>query len=273
MALAEQVLLGSGLTFSGFLSVHLINTFAATRGADLYDGILAGLRPLVRAPVVEFLIIGSAAVHVGTASWLVSARLDRFRSSQRSFWGRARRLPGVLWSSFRQEAQVKGLWRGRAAFELGLQRVSGFVLATLLPGHVFLVRGLPALAKGRNYEFAAIHATLREWPYLFYPYYVLLGSAGACHLLFGWRSAWDRAKGRQLPLSSRDNPRSSRVLLAVGISSALVTLATCRFGGLLGNDMHYTRQWRHAFEGYADAVRAPDWMTKWAFPWKKSSLF
>jgi hypothetical protein len=54
----------SGLIFFAFVGVHLMNTWAAAGGAELYDGLQGLAQFLYQAWVVEALILTALGVHV-----------------------------------------------------------------------------------------------------------------------------------------------------------------------------------------------------------------
>ena len=143
----------SGLIFSVFLVLHLLNTAAGALSQDVYDRFMAVARLYYQLPVVEIVgVVGAAVVHMGTGL----ARAWRRRS---------RRAPTNLG------------WRVR------LHRYSGYYLMLAFVGHVAATRG-PGLL-GYPADLSFVHLSLAYAGVFFYPYYVLLGVGGAYHLTHG----------------------------------------------------------------------------------------
>ena len=143
---------GSGLAFAFFLTLHLLTTAAGVGGPSAYDGALAAFRTVYRpALAVELALIAvPALVHVGCA---LAQILDRRR-------------------------------RGVPASSPLVHRLAGWVLLAAIGGHVFATRVMPAFGDGpADYSYLAY--SLLNWPLFMRPYYVLLGIAGAVHLLIG----------------------------------------------------------------------------------------
>lgn len=184
----------SGLVFGLFLAAHLLNTFTAPFGPDAYDAVQRPLRLLYRNPVFEVVaVFASVAVHVAA---------------------------GVLRARRREGPAPRGA-RERA------HRYAGWFLAVFFVGHAGATR-LPSLLEGVDVGFDGLGYTLTRYGLWFYPYYALLGTAGAVHLLFGVpralsvlgvrAPAWAR-RGRALPAAS-------------GLAAVLVLVSLLAFGGV-----------------------------------------
>jgi len=152
MARVARVQALSGLTFAFFLALHLATTSSAAAGAAAYDGTLAALRRIYRpALAVEILLIAiPALVHVGCA---VAQIADRRR-------------------------------HGTRAGSLLAHRLAGYVLLAAIGGHVFATRVMPALGDGPA-DFSYLAYSILNWPLVMQPYYVVLGVAGAVHVVLG----------------------------------------------------------------------------------------
>ena len=143
---------GSGLAFAFFLTLHLLTTSAGAGGPATYDGALAAFRTIYRpALAVELALIAiPALVHIGCA---VAQILDRRR-------------------------------RGMPASSPLVHRLAGYVLLAAIGGHVFATRIMPAFGDGPA-DFSYLAYSLLNWPIFMRPYYVVLGVAGAVHLVVG----------------------------------------------------------------------------------------
>jgi succinate dehydrogenase/fumarate reductase cytochrome b subunit len=142
----------SGLAFAFFLTLHLATTAAGAGGEAAYDGALAALRRIYRPVLaVELMLIAiPALVHVTCA---IAQIVDRRR-------------------------------RGVPASSPLAHRLAGYVLLAAIGGHVFATRVMPAFGDGPA-DFSYLAYSLLNWPLFMRPYYVLLGAAGAVHLVIG----------------------------------------------------------------------------------------
>ncbi|MGH7894558.1 MAG: hypothetical protein ACREQL_07810 [Candidatus Binatia bacterium] len=142
----------SGLAFAFFLTLHLATTGAATGGPEAYDAVLTALRRVYRPTLaVELVLIGAPAlVHVACAIAQITTRRRR----------------GV-----------------RADSPL-VHRLAGYVLLAAIGGHVFATRVMPATGSGPA-DFSYLAYSLLNWPGFMRPYYLVLGIAGAVHLVIG----------------------------------------------------------------------------------------
>ena len=188
--MVRNVQAASGMLFALFLAVHLLNTWAAVAGPRAYEGLQRVLAFVYQAPVLEWLILGAVLVHAGCA-------VVRWRTERRG------KLP----------------WRAR------LHRYAGIFLIVFIAGHVTAVRFLPA-AFGIRTGFDGIAFSLEFLPGYFYPYYLLLGLAGAYHLMNGLLVAAGRL-GFRVPVSAR------WVYAGAGAAGALTLAALLGFGGVL----------------------------------------
>lgn len=145
----------SGLVFALFLTLHLTTTVSAVGGPASYDGVLGAVRRLYRPHIaVELALIGiPALVHIVCAVLQIIDRRRRRRSG---------------------EALPTPSWRVR------IHRWAGYFLLAAIGGHVFATRVMPAGA-----DFAYLAYSILGWPAAINPYYVILGTAGAVHLVLG----------------------------------------------------------------------------------------
>jgi len=180
----------TGLLILIFLVMHLANTWLAALGPDAYDGAQAWLRLGYQFAPVEALLLGAIATH-GSVGLVRMIREPRGRLSGRARW----------------------------------HRISGLFLLVVIVGHVLAVRGAswfydvyPGF-EGLSFSLAAV-------PGYFYPYYFLLGVAGAYHAINGagialGRLGWGRAaSGRS-------------VMLTTGAAACFTLLALLALGGVL----------------------------------------
>src|SRR5262249_33553628 len=136
----------SGLAFAVFLCLHLANTALATAGQGRYDAFQGAARGFYQFPAIEIaLVVGAATVHACASI----ARILRRRGR------RAAPIP----------------LRPR------LHRWSGYYLLLVLGGHCRATRGV-GLFFGAPADFSFLNLSLSEWPWAFYPYYLLFAAAG-----------------------------------------------------------------------------------------------
>ena len=142
----------SGLVFAFFLALHLATTASAAGGEAAYDGVLEALRRIYRPTlVVEIILIGvPALVHV---------------------------VCGILQIVDRRR-------RGTPAGSPLAHRLAGYVLLAAIGGHVFATRIMPVFGDGPA-DFSYLAYSILNWPVFMQPYYVVLGVAGAVHLVLG----------------------------------------------------------------------------------------
>ncbi|MEQ8859600.1 MAG: hypothetical protein RIC56_13220 [Pseudomonadales bacterium] len=180
----------TGALFAVFVAAHLLNTWLAAAGPGAYAAVQRALSRIYQTPLVEWLMLVALLVHVGCA-------VVRWRTERRG------PLP----------------WRAR------LHRYAGIFLMIVIGGHVTAVRLLPG-HYGFQPGFDGVAFSLDLLPGFFFPYYALLGLAGAYHALnglavaaarFGWR--------RRLPAA----------WLHAGAAAAgvLTVAALLAFGGVL----------------------------------------
>ena len=180
----------SGALFAGFLVVHLLNTWLAVAGSGAYGAMQRLVGRVYQAPVLEWLILGAVVVHAGCA-------VIR--------WGRERRGP-LPWRTW-------------------LHRYSGIFLMAVIVGHVAAVRLIPGWF-GIRPGFDGVAFSLAWLPGWFYPYYWLLGAAGAYHALNGLTVAASRLFGWRMP--------AARWVYGASAGAAVLTLlALLGFGGVL----------------------------------------
>jgi succinate dehydrogenase/fumarate reductase cytochrome b subunit len=180
---------GSGLAFTIFLTLHLVTTAAGAGGSAGYDGALATVRHVYRpALAVELVLVAlPALVHVACAILQI---VDRRR-------------------------------RGVPASSPLAHRLAGYVLLAAIGGHVFATRVVPAFGDGPA-DFSYLAYSLLNWPLFMRPYYVLLGMAGAVHLVIGTTIAF-RVLGFARPRSG----------VAYGIATIAAVVVTLGVAGII----------------------------------------
>ncbi|HNN92215.1 MAG TPA: hypothetical protein PKI03_08105 [Pseudomonadota bacterium] len=161
----------SGAIFALFLVLHLCTAASGTLGPSRYDATLATLRSVYRPHIaVELLVIGLAgSVHIACA---IAQMVRR-----------------------RKIVALKGAWWMRA------HRLAGYFLLLVILGHVFATRIAPTLATGPTAtgkaDFAFLAFASLSVPGFFWPYYLLLGIAGATHLGLGLHLASRMLRARR----------------------------------------------------------------------------
>ncbi len=191
----KQIQAVTGLIFALFLTLHLANTWLATLGAGVYDGVQGLLRQFYQFAPFEALILAALAVH------LVAGVLRIFIEPKRELTRRAR-------------------WH----------RYAGLFLLIFIGGHITAVRGSSWFYDVYP-EFAGLAFSIEAVPAYFYPYYFLLGVAGLYHMLNGVGIAAGRLGIGRLPLLSTpmlSTPMLGRATIA---GSVLTLLALGGLGG------------------------------------------
>jgi succinate dehydrogenase/fumarate reductase cytochrome b subunit len=180
----------SGLVFAVFLATHLFNTWLSALGPGWYDAFQRPVGNVYQWLPVEILVLGALLVHV------VCAVLR---------WRQAPEGAGGL--SVRKR----------------LHRYSGVFLMIVVGGHVAAERFVPAWY-GIRPEALGVSFTLQFLPWVFYPYYFLLGVSGFYHAANGLVIAASRL-GYRFRLSTLN-------LYRLGAGAAALTLvALLGFGG------------------------------------------
>ena len=161
-----RVQAASGLIFSIFLAVHLANTMSGSAGPDTFDAFQSNARTFYQNPFFEFFVVLiPLAVHIAASLVRILRR-------------RRRNLP-------------------KPPLRLRLHRYSGWFLLAVISGHVSATRGVGFFFDAPA-GFGALNLSLVFAPYLFVPYYILLGSCGSYHLWNGLGIA-ARVFGVRLP--------------------------------------------------------------------------
>ncbi len=183
----------SGLAFLIFLVIHLVNTFSAILGPEVYDGFQRVMRAWYQHPLVEgFTVLLPLAVHI-------VAGVLRFRLSHKDSRPMTPRRR--------------------------LHRYSGVFLAIMIPGHVVATRGASSFA-GIFPQFEGMAFTMQWFPAYFYPYYFLFAAAGIYHAWYGVQSIL-----RSPAIVGK--PNTMPFWLPPVIGSSLVAMSLLAFGGWL----------------------------------------
>jgi len=139
----------SGIIFSTFLALHLLNTLFAVSGPDAYDGVQQLFRLIYQFMPIEVIILAALILHILTGLFRI------FTEPKRQLSGRAR-----------------------------LHRYTGFFLMLVIGGHITAVRGASWFFDVYP-GFAGLAFSVQALPLYFYPYYFLLGLTGFYHGLNG----------------------------------------------------------------------------------------
>lgn len=208
MAISEKLLIRvqaiSGLFFATFLILHLANLMAATLGQHTYDLYMRTLRWYYQHPLVEIFVVGTASLtHI-------------FASLTRGF-------------QRRKNERLKGQFN-RPSLRLRLHRYSGYFIFLAFFGHVLATRS-PSLIFGKNVDLSFLHFSLTIMPWFFYPYYILLGTAGIYHLTNGVISALRLLKVK-IPKSAAA-PSSRMFWIWSGLGLTITIFSVLSIGGIL----------------------------------------
>lgn len=220
---------GSGLVFATYAGLHIVNTMTANLGFNAYEATLRSFRRYYQNPVFE---AGDARLRIlatshhqrphrshgnqrGASPEVLPAKMTESQAPPRNKEiGRASRLlvdpchsPPLFWV------------RGRS------RQLVRYFLTIVIWGHAAATRFAPAFL-GFQYDMTALSASLIKLPYLFYPYYMLLGSLGLYHTAYGTVQAC-RVFGKKVPV----NLRGKGFALATALGSAVVVSAILAMGG------------------------------------------
>jgi len=187
-----RVQAASGLIFATFLAVHLATTFSAIFSPDAFTAVQRTMRIGYQFVVLEIGIAAAVLVHI-------VAGIKRWRRLGPQA-GRARRL----------------------------HRWTAVFLALVIFEHVTGTRGLN-LYSGADTGFGAVSFTLHWFPEWFAPYYLVLGSAGIFHALYGGLTALSRF-GWHPAIRLRG---SAALWWTSAIGVGAIGLALAAFAGLL----------------------------------------
>ena len=149
----------SGLVFSGYLSLHLLNTGLGALGESTYDNFQASIRQVYQHPIGETITLGAIVVHLAASA---ARSFQHYRSQQKS-----------------TDASPKVV--ARESLQKKLHRWSGYLMLLFIGGHVWGCRaGLPP-------QFGGLSFLLREASqrFFFIPYLPIFGAAGALHMWIG----------------------------------------------------------------------------------------
>jgi succinate dehydrogenase/fumarate reductase cytochrome b subunit len=156
-----------------------------------------------------------------------------------------------------------------------LHRVSGYVLVAFVGLHVAVVRGTHVLLGHPVADFSLITFSLKTWPWLFYPYYWLLATSGAVHLLCGVPLAM-KAIARPASLASIVPRVPSRQTVVGGLlfTGVGISIALLRFGGWWGTGIASTtwKAWRGPYEALFDRCVPFPSLKPYALPWTSTLL-
>lgn len=204
----------SGLLFSLFALVHLSNTALAVLGPDLYDGFQSAVRGVYQRPFLELALVATLVVHIAS---------------------------GILRMRGRRGKKAKPPLR------LRLHRYAAYYLAIFVFGHMAATR-LPALLADAPPFFGGVSFSLHYMPWVFYPYYALLGIAGLYHLFYGVPVALG-VLGIPAPRAMR---RGLGFWIPVSAGATMIVLALLAFGGVLYEiDDPFDNDFARAYEAAA----------------------
>jgi succinate dehydrogenase/fumarate reductase cytochrome b subunit len=174
----------SGLTFGVFVALHLLNQWLAPLGPAAYDGFQAAARAVYQHPAVEIPLIAlPLLVHV---------------------------VAGL------RRMQLAGL-RGRGGrWRMRLHRITGYVLLTVIFGHVLAVRG-PSLFYDFFPGFAGVSFSLWWMPAWFGFYYTVFGASALYHGINGTLLALLAFGGRLFPIADPTQNDYARMWEALGV--------------------------------------------------------
>eukprot|EP01111_Echinosteliopsis_oligospora_P016872 TRINITY_DN7145_c0_g1_i1.p1 TRINITY_DN7145_c0_g1~~TRINITY_DN7145_c0_g1_i1.p1 ORF type:complete len:260 (+),score=37.82 TRINITY_DN7145_c0_g1_i1:98-877(+) len=154
-----KIQVGSGAVFATFTIVHLLNTISRTMGHLIYDEFQEWLRGIYQYPVIEITLASSLLIHISASMIKTQRKYGNIRLWLNSF------TPSIR----------------------SLHRITGWILTAMIMNHIGNTRGFslsPANVIFRPSS-SYIGFSVKWWPYLFYPYYIILGTAGMIHTAIG----------------------------------------------------------------------------------------
>ncbi|MFK7913322.1 MAG: hypothetical protein AB8B93_05365 [Pseudomonadales bacterium] len=209
----------TGLLVALFIAIHLLNTWLAALGPQIYDSVQGVLRSAYQWPPLEVLLLTALLVHI------VTGLLRLWREPPRQQTARSR-----------------------------LHRYAGLFLALVIAGHILAVRGASWFFDVYP-GFAGLAFSLEALPLYFYPYYFLLGLAGFYHGLNGTGVAVARLRSRvrEHPGSHSWRLTSTSLYRASSLAAVLTVAALLALGGLwtdIGDPAHsdFAKLAKHAME-------------------------
>ncbi|KAI8825895.1 uncharacterized protein EV422DRAFT_514602 [Fimicolochytrium jonesii] len=229
LARVQQV---SGLAFSSFSALHLGGHLLASFSFSLADTALFASRVFYQNPVVEPLVVGaSLVVHIGSSLARVVIRTRNIKKlNSRLEKDKLENSAEKMERTNAAEEVVKKPAQTAAQRELQFHRLSGYVLTALVGVHVLATRITPlkVLPDTSIIDLTFVTHSLRaDWTApLFYPYYIILGTAGIYHTAFGIQQALSSMK----LMRKRVNPGTWTTALLV--SAGIMTLAILGIAGI-----------------------------------------
>ena len=267
----------SGLVLAGFLSVHLASHLTVNLGWDVAQQTLQVARLVYRAPLAELVIFPAAlAIHLAvgavraTRRWAAADKTaaavakakkdDGDGNGNRNSEKVATKSALARWNPWAAAGGV-GAW----------QRLTGLTLTVLLVGHVYATRISPVLFlpnPDATTDYAVVTASLRLYGPPFYVYYMVLGGAGAYHLIHGVGMALATLRPGTTATARASGGRSvawraASAALALGLASAVLAFGGVYYPIVVVHakellELHHLATFRLAdLRGLADVVAGP----------------
>ena len=243
----------TGLVFGAYAAQHLFAASAVSLfgGSGDYNAFLGAARKVYQHPVVEAVVLGSLAGHVG--AWLGRLYCRRkFRAAQPPATLRAADAVKQRHAASAAGQRAPPGWlRSALASRQGLHAASGYFLTAVVGAHVCATRvvhgKLPATAL-----FAFVTFPMFKAASLFVPYYALLAFCGTAHLLLGApKSVALVTRGRV-----RAPPVPFRAVWALSTSVALAMLIGMRLVPSRETALNPPPEVRHATDALAGQLSA-----------------
>jgi len=239
----------SGGIFGSFLGLHLLNSLSAVAGEAIYNDLMNLFRKYYQRQFVEPVILGAAAVHMVVSGIKIYRRWKR--GSQVGDNGTVSKQ-----SQTKEDQATTSSWYHNLT-PLQLHRYSGYFLTAVIVGHVAAVR-LPYFVNGHLVDMSFVSFSIDNWPYIFYPYYIMFSALGLYHMTYGTIQGMKIIVGKNPTWLS---PRNMAFKLFVGIGAATL------MAGVLSIPL------------YASKTRYPLWRIEYAqffpesfLPWKNPWL-
>jgi len=247
-----QIQACSGLVFSSFATIHILNSFTAHFGHLAYDAIQDILRKFYQNRVIEAVLAGALIIHIGSSSIIFYRRYTGHRTPQVK--RRRMSMPPQkenLLDSIKEKINEKVDLTPRS-----IHRYTGYVLAGVIGIHVLNTR----ITMWNNPpDFTFLNFSLKNWPIIMYPYYMTLLTSGIYHTYFGIQQAL-HALGVKFPEWTRGSFFwfSLEMGLLIGASSVLA------FGGVYYNVPTFRfQEWKNHHQ---DVVPR---LFHWVLPWMR----
>jgi len=201
----------TGIVISGFYQLHFVNVIIGSHFREAgFDGLRDLFRQIYQHKYIEPIIMGSIGIHLGVNVYLILKRR--------------------LYNQEIYEKDISNSWSPKMPTPYGLYQLSSIFLSAFIFTHISAVR-LPILFNpNHSVGFSGIYYTLKNWPMIFYPYYLLFSSSMIYHWIFSyWRLCSRTFNIQNYRMIEYQNKR--KWFTVYGVGAAISTSALLALGG------------------------------------------